>query len=503
MGSRRIVFGEETMAVPASTSAAESSAAFSLYQPLSALISRVPVTYPAGTPLREAVERMVAEHMGAVVVTDADMQALGILTTHDLLERVLLPGKDLAAPIESAMSTQLISLPAEATTQDALLAMARHSVRYVLVTGRGGRLAGVISRTDVYRTQQTLPEEVVSPLVSARSANELADAAAAARRFARQLVTQGLSAEKIIPWTSSLNDFASARAIELMKARFPLPDVAWAWISFGSKGRREQTLAIEQNNGIIFALPDAPGAALAATEIRAQFLPFAQAVNQLLDECGFPLGGSQSMAGNAECCLSVTEWQDRFRGWTESSDAKALVGAGLFFDFRSLYGAGELVDELRGVALAEARSQTPFLKTMASIALQTVPPLGMVRTFIVDKKNPVPNTIDLRGSGVRPYVDAVRILALAHGVAATSTVERLRALVDAEVLPAEDAQAAIEGFQFLQMLRLRNQQEPGGSPASVNRLNPYKLNRLERQILRHAFMQARRLQQRIKTEYKL
>ncbi|HSD35932.1 MAG TPA: putative nucleotidyltransferase substrate binding domain-containing protein [Rhodocyclaceae bacterium] len=482
---------------------AASAAAFSLYQPLAGLIRRAPVTYPPGTHLREPVERMVDEHIGAIVVANADLVPLGILTAHDLLGRVLLKGGDLAAPIESAMSTQLVSLSPEATTQDAVLAMARHGVRYVLIVERTGRLVGVVSRSDVYGTQQIVREDVVSPLVSARSSSELADAAAGARRVAKQLVVQGLGADKVIQWTTSLNDFVTTQAIELMKARFPLPDVAWSWIAFGSEGRLEQTLSTEQNNGIVFALPDGVGAELAAADIRAQFLPFAQAVNQLLDECGFPLGRGQSMAGNAECCLSENEWQSRFRDWCGSADAKALSSVGMFFDFRSLYGASALVDTLRTDMLAFAAKQSGFLKAMATNALQAVPPLGMVRTFVVDKKSVVPNTIDLKTGGVRPYVDAVRILALAHGIGATGTVERLRALSAIEGYAGEDMQAAIEGFLFLQMLRLRNQQQHGGNEAGANRLNPYKLNRLDSQILRHAFMQARRLQQRLKAQYKL
>ncbi|MDB5800873.1 MAG: putative signal-transduction protein with domain [Rhodocyclales bacterium] len=490
-------------------------AAFSLYQPLSGLIRRAPVTYPPGTPLRDPVERMYREHIGSIVVANADMVPLGIVTAHDLLGRVLLQGRELSAPIESAMSPQPVTLPVDATAHEAVLAMARHGVRYVLVVEHGGRLVGVVSRSDVYGTQQIVPEDVVSPLISARSSSELADAAAAARRFAKRLVTQGLAADKVIQWTTSLNDFVTSQAIELMRARFALPDVPWSWMAFGSEGRLEQTLSTEQNNGIIFALPrhesagestsksTGENAQKTADEIRAQFLPFAQAVNQLLDECGFPLGRGQSMAGNPACCLSEGEWQSRFAEWVTNADARTLLTAGIFFDFRALFGAAELVDSLRVALATLAQQHDAFLKPMAANALLAVPPLGMVRTFVLDKKNAFPNTIDLKMSGTRPYVDAIRVLALANGVQASGTAARMRGLGAKAGFSAEDVQAAIDGFHFLQMLRLRNQQQQGGNDASVNRLNPYKLNRLERQILRHAFMQARRLQQRLKADYKL
>jgi CBS domain-containing protein len=477
------------------------AAAFSLYQPLSGLIRRAPVTCPPGTPLREPVERMYREHIGSVVVTNADMEPLGILTANDVLGRVLLQGRELSAPVESAMSPQPVSLRADATAHEAVLAMARHGVRYVLVIDHAGRLVGVVSRSDVYATQQIVPEDIVSPLISARSSSELADAAAAARRFAKQLVAQGLAADKVIQWTTSLNDFVTSQAIELMRARFRLPDVAWSWLAFGSEGRLEQTLATEQNNGIIFALPrqETEG----AEAVRARFLPFAQAVNQLLDECGFPLGRGQGVAGDPACCLSMSEWQGRFDKWIGDADARALMSATSFFDFRSLYGTALLAEDLRAALFGLVQKNSAFLKPMAANCLQTVSPLGMVRTFVLDKKNDFPNTIDLKMSGTRPYVDAIRIFALANGIATMSTVARMRALGSGAGFSAEEVQATVDGFHFLQMLRLRNQQHQGGNDASVNRLNPYKLNRLERQILRHAFMQARRLQQRLKADYKL
>ncbi|MDB5887420.1 MAG: prohead protease, partial [Rhodocyclales bacterium] len=86
-------------------------AAFSLYQPLSGLIRRAPVTYPPGTPLREPVERMYREHIGSIVVANADMLPLGIVTANDLLGRVLLQGRELSVPIESAMSARPVCLP--------------------------------------------------------------------------------------------------------------------------------------------------------------------------------------------------------------------------------------------------------------------------------------------------------------------------------------------------------------------------------------------------------
>jgi CBS domain-containing protein len=60
----------------------------------------------------------------------------------------------------------------------------------------------------------------------------------------------------------------------------------------------------------------------------------------------------------------------------------------------------------------------------------------------------------------------------------------------------------IEGFFFIQQLRLRNQRA-GTPPGGENRVDPDKLNELDRQVLKEAFKQAKRLQSRLQLEYRL
>jgi CBS domain-containing protein len=62
--------------------------------------------------------------------------------------------------------------------------------------------------------------------------------------------------------------------------------------------------------------------------------------------------------------------------------------------------------------------------------------------------------------------------------------------------------AVIDAFQFLQGLRLRVQQEGGAAGlASANQIDTRTLSALDRRILREAFLQARRLQQRHAIDY--
>jgi CBS domain-containing protein len=166
-----------------------------------------------------------------------------------------------------------------------------------------------------------------------------------------RLVAERVSADALCHRLSSLNDLLTLQVIELVAGQFDLPYVQWCWLVFGSEGRLEQTLATDQDNGLIFA---ADSDAEAAQPARSLSCPFARAVNEALDACGFPLCKGNIMASNPQWCLSADEWRMAFSGWLESPQPEALLNASIFFDLRGLYGQESLANELRSWLLERA-----------------------------------------------------------------------------------------------------------------------------------------------------
>jgi CBS domain-containing protein len=306
-----------------------------------------------------------------------------------------------------------------------------------------------------------------------------------------------VAADQLTHLISTLNDLLTLRVIELTHDEFDLPQVRWCWVALGSEGRYEQTLSTDQDNGIIF---DPDGADVES--LRKSLLPFADSVNRKLDSCGFPLCKGGIMAGNPEWCLSVEEWRGKFARWIQAPEPKALLNASIFFDFRPLYGDEDLSHNLRQWLHGATAKATLFLRLMTENALQCQPPLGLIRDFVYDNNKDFPHTIDLKMHGSRPFVDAARIFALANGVTVTSTAQRLRGAAGATNLGA-DVEAMIDGFYFIQQLRLRNQQGLAVENEGANRINPDELNELDRLILKEAFKQARKLQDKLKLDYRL
>jgi CBS domain-containing protein len=465
----------------------------SMATPLGDLVRRPPVTVEPTTPLRQVFERMEAEHVGSVIVqAGSDTASLGIFTRRDVIGRVVLPAVALDAPVADVMTAPIITMPAQATIGDAILAMAAHSIRHIPVM-HDGHLAGVVTERDLFAFQRQTLRGIGGSIQRARDVASLAQVAADIRGWARSLVAQGVSPAFATRLISRLNDQVTERLVVRAAAEANLSLESVCWIAMGSEGREEQTIATDQDNGLVLA------DALAGR--RDDYLAFAQAVNHDLDRCGYPLCKGGIMAGNPKWCLTQAEWRQLFDTWIDRGDPQSLLAANIFFDFRPLAGDAALADALREHVTARAAATPRFLKQMSDNALTNGPPAswtgGLIGQFFAHGTE----QLDLKLNGTVPFVDGARLLALAHRIPATNTAERLQALATQGVAPESEVRGWVDAFQFLQGLRLRVQMESHAPEANPNQLDAATLSELDRRILKEAFRQARKLQQRFALDY--
>ncbi len=471
----------------------------SLNVALSARRMRPPVTCTPDTPIREALDVMSSLRIGSMIVTDADARPVGIFTLKDLLNRVALPGTPLEAPLSSVMTPDPVSLPQTAFAFEAAMAMAEAGIQHVCVVD-AGRLIGVVSERDLFSMQRVGLVNLSKSIAAAGTVPDLARMTADIHQLVAQMMAQGVKVGQITQIITLLNDQIVQRVLALVLAEHGPPGVPFTWLAFGSEGRQEQTLKTDQDNGILFAVPDG----MTADAVRARLLPLAHKVNEALDACGFTLCTGGIMARNPECCLSADEWRARFRRWINATTPENLLNAAIFFDFRGIHGPEEPVRALRHWLLDQIGENGLFRRQMAANALRNAPPLGMIREFRLSGTGHEANTVDLKFNGVTPFVDAARILALAARAGATNTTERLEAAASAGKVQPQDVAAWTDAYDYIRMLRLRlNERQSIANEPLGNRVDPAQLNELDRRILREAFKEARRLQAKLALDYQL
>jgi len=469
----------------------------SLTRTLAELVRNAPVACPATATLREAAQMMADAKVRTIIVLDPEGAPVGMFTLVDLLRRVVLPELSLDSPVADAMTAPLVALPASATAAEAMHAMAERGIRQIVAVDNG-RLCGVVNERDLFALQRVSMWQVNEELHEAHTVDALKRAGGDIRRLTQNLLAQGVGAEALTRTITALNDGLSRRAIELTLAQHDLGDIDWCWLALGSEGRGEQTFATDQDNALLFAAADAAD----AEPRRERLLAFARDVNTNLDALGFPLCPGKVMASNPELCLSTEEWKGKFLGWIREPTPQALLNANIVFDFRSLYGDSTLCSALRAWLFGYTEVNQAFLRLLVQNALEVEPPLGLIRTFVVDDDTAVKGTLDLKTRGTRLFVDCARVFALAFGIPDTGTAARIRVAGERLHVTPRHVDATVEAFQFLQLLRLR-QQDQAAMPGNPNRIDPNALHEIDQRMLKEAFRQAKYLQERLRLSYRL
>jgi CBS domain-containing protein len=466
--------------------------------PLERYALRNPIVCSPDMPVRKAVAKMHDNSVGSIIITDDQRYPKGIFTLRDLRTLVAEQTCTLDTPISQVMTTNPHHLPATADAFEAAMLMAEHHFAHICVVDEDDRLIGVVSERDLFALQRVDLVHLARAIGTAPQLQTLVAMRDDVSRLVDAMLAHGADSGQVVKIITTLNDITVRRVLELNLRKHD-PGIPFTWLTFGSEGRQEQTLLTDQDNGILFTTPEG----MTADQVREKLLPFAETINRQLAECGFTWCKGNIMASNPKLCLSVAEWNEWFLKFIEASTPQNLVYSSIFLDMRAVFGPLEPLRDLLDLVLERIRKNALFQKMLAGNALQRKPPLNIFRGFRYAPDGDR-HSLDLKRQGLAPFVESVRVFALANGVATANTLERMAELARKGVFDAKDANAWQEAYSLIQAIRMRAHQEQlqQGEELS-NYINPDNLNPLDRRILRESFRQAQRLQQKLEVTYQL
>lgn len=466
------------------------------------LIKRMPVTC---SPYHEAAfvaKLMAREGVGSVAVVDARNRPVGMVTKSDMTNRVLAAGKTGSEPVRTVMSGPIISVAPQEPGFSVLLKMANFNCHHVCVV-LGEVLLGVISQHDLMALQGSSPLAVINDIKKQATVSGLARLVEAMDRAVKGLLSSGVSAKDITAFISECNDRLTRRVIALTEEALHQeglapPPVSYCWLALGSEGRKEQTLRTDQDNAIIHSDPEQGS----DENVREYFLRLAREVVSGLEACGFPKCQGGIMASNPRWCQPETVWKKYFSRWINEASPEDLRNCSIFFDFRPLAGAAILAQRLRASLNENIENNRAFLRHLTTNALYNGPPLGFLRTLVLEKGGDHKDELNLKMSGLVPVVDALRVLSLSVKINATNTLNRLELVSRKRLLSQEMAEDVKEAFSFMMILRLNHhlmQKKKGIEPTDY--LNPRVLPKLQEKSLIEAFHVIRDLQGELEARF--
>lgn len=450
--------------------------------PLSALIARAPLSLPPDASIQMGAQAMRDAGVSSVLLMQGP-RLHGIVTDRDLRNRVVAQGLSPALPLQHIASTDLLCLPPQASALDALALMAQHNIHHVPVVDKE-RVLGIVTPRDVGERQSPSTVQLTRGIRKAPDIAALAQLSAQVPAIQQALVRGGAGAQGVGRIITTVTDAVTIRLIALAEDTLGGAPVPWVWVAAGSQARMEQTARTDQDNALLLDDAYDPAAHGAYFEALARF------VCDGLNACGYVHCPGDMMAMNGQWRQPLEQWRRYFRRWIDQPEPMALMLSSVFFDLRAVTGHTPLLTQLRQEELHRAQRSQLFLGHMVGNALAQRPPLNWLGGIRVLRDAAHAGCIDLKHSAIAPVVDLARIYALAAGLEAVNTQERLAqagALVGSEV-SQDAAQDLSDALSFIAAQRLAHQARQADiGQAPDNYLPLASLSHFERTQLKQAF----------------
>jgi CBS domain-containing protein len=119
------------------------------------VMSHALLLIPASASVSDASRKMEQNRMHSLVVERADgLDAFGIITSTDIIRKVLARGKDpTQVAVRDVMSKPIITIPPDCNLFDIARLMEYHHVNHLPVFD-GKELIGMVSSTDIFHVRQ-------------------------------------------------------------------------------------------------------------------------------------------------------------------------------------------------------------------------------------------------------------------------------------------------------------------------------------------------------------
>ncbi|SEM13524.1 CBS domain-containing protein [Roseovarius azorensis] len=453
---------------------------------VSDLMAQTPITCTPEDSITD-VARLMRDHVISSVVVMRGERLAGIITVHDLTNRVLAEGLTGTVPVAQIMTPDPVTIAPNQLGLDALMLLSDLKVNHLPVA-QAGRVVGMIGKTDLFRQQAVTASHMVADIASADSAEDMANVMERVPLLLAQLVQAGVRPQSITRRITDITDAITRRLLRLAEAQFGPAPVPYLWAACGSQGRREQTGISDQDNCLILDNKVQP-------EHDGYFAALAKYVSDGLDTCGFFYCPGDMMATNPRWRQPRRVWRDYFLGWISQPDNQAQMLASVMFDLRPIAGETSLFADLQAEVLQAACRNSIFVAHMVSNSLKHTVPLGLFRGFAMIRSGEHKNTIDLKLSGVVPVVDLGRIYALLGSFEVAGTRDRIEAARAGGVISESGGRDLLDAYDLIAETRLRHQAaqiRAGKKPD--NFMPPADLSDLERNHLRDAFMVVKTMQ---------
>lgn len=268
------------------------------------------------------------------------------------------------------------------------------------------------------------------------------------------------------------------------------PPVPYAYLLFGSGGRKEQTLSSDQDSGVVYQDPEENG-----EEVKAYFLELCHLIVTNLIMIGYPPCEGKVLSDNPDWCCSLGEWRLKLEGWFSEPAWESVRYLLIIADGRCVYGDEQVANALKDIFYTDTLNHPDIIRRMIENTMRHKVLVGVFGQLLKERYGEDAGSLDIKYGAYIPMVNSIRMMAIQANIRETSTLERIRKLTDIGKLSVADGNQYEQAFRFIMRLRLMTtEQQEDGLYANNGKLHSSKLTKEMTDELKSSLRQGKRLQ---------
>lgn len=447
--------------------------------------------------IADAVQLMTRKNTEVIFVSQNN-NLIGIITDHDLKTRVLASKRNINSSVSNIMTAPIISVNENILLYEAILQFNNRNISHLAVTNSEGKISGVISHYDIYEMQRNSISFLVREVEHAETIQQIEKTTQKLPVLIKALIDSGARTQNITRIITSLTDAITKRLIALAIEKIGNPPSDFAFIAVGSEGRMEQTLATDQDNAIIIENVNHENLDV----FKKYFLELGSRISNSLNDLGFKYCNGKVMASNPRWVLSLDEWKQQFHTWIANSDPKSIMEAGIFFDFRCIYGNQELTRELQNYIFQISENKAAFFQHMANPIIKYKSAINLFGNIVGDTKEDNQNVLDIKKI-IFPITSFIRIYAIQNKIEETNSLLRLEKLNSINQIKKNLYNEINVSYNYLMLMRFRfqtNQLLKKKDPDNL--VNIDELTDIEKTTLKKIISEISNLQTQLNFDFK-
>lgn len=246
-------------------------------------------------------------------------------------------------------------------------------------------------------------------------------------------------------WHDDIMIRSVKQSIELHVSSHGPPPSPFCFFVMGSAGRKEQGVWSDQDHGIIYEQN--------TEEAKRYFVFLGKEISNGLAITGYPLCSGLVMASNPFWCRSREEWRKQADEWTSDASWESIRYLLTFLDGRCLFGEETYISDLKRTAYRFIHEKQ-LINRILENTMHIKKAVNMLGHFLVETHGAYTGLLNIKDTGLFPYINAGRLLAISENLMATSTHMRLQELPPS-ILNEENKEKFSRQFLTLQKYRLQ------------------------------------------------